>query len=120
MVWPWDHRFLLSANFYMADYEKAALESAPLKPRSCFRYVEDNFVIWQHGPDKWKDFLHHLNSIHQAIQFTMETQSEGHLPLLDLDIYRRPDVSLSGTQSVPLAHSNQSVPERQVQISPIQ
>jgi hypothetical protein len=52
------------ANFYMEDYEKAALESAPLKPRSWFRYIGDTFVIWQHGPDKLKHFLHHLNSIH--------------------------------------------------------
>jgi hypothetical protein len=82
------------ANFYMEDCEKAALESAPLKPRCWFRYVDDTFVIWQHRPDKLKDFLHHLNSIHQSIQFTMETESEGHLPFLDLGIYRRPDGSL--------------------------
>jgi hypothetical protein len=68
------------ANFYMEDYEKAALE-----PRRCFRYVDDTFVIWQHGPDKLKDFLHRLNNIHQSIQFTMEPESEGHLPFLDLD-----------------------------------
>jgi retron-type reverse transcriptase len=60
------------ANFYMVDYEKAALESAPLKPRCWFRYVDDT-VIWQQGPDKLKDFLHHLNSFHQSIQFTIET-----------------------------------------------
>jgi hypothetical protein len=82
------------ANFYMEDYEKATLESAPLKPRCWFRYVDDAFVIWQHGPDKLKDFLHHLNGIHQSIQFTIETESEGHLPFLGLHIYRRPDGSL--------------------------
>jgi hypothetical protein len=54
------------ANFYMEDYEKAALESAPLKPRCWFRYGDDTFVIWQHGPDKLKDFLYHVNSIHQS------------------------------------------------------
>jgi hypothetical protein len=57
-------------------------------------YVDYTFVIWQHGSDKMRDFLHHPNSIHQSIQFTMETESEGHLPFLDLDIYRRPDGSL--------------------------
>jgi hypothetical protein len=82
------------ANIYVEDYEKAALESAPLKPRCWFRYVDDTFIIWQHGPDKLTDFLHHLNSIHQSIQFTMETESEGHLSFLDLDTYRRPDGSL--------------------------
>jgi hypothetical protein len=74
-------------NFYMEDYEKAAIESATLKPRCWFRYVDDTFVIWQHGPDKLKDFLHHLNSIHHYIQFTMETESEGHLTFLGSDNY---------------------------------
>jgi hypothetical protein len=81
------------ANFYIEDYEKAALESAPLKPRCWFRYVDDTF-IWPHGPDKLKDFLHYLNSIHQSIQFSTETHSEGHLSFQDLDIYRKPDGSL--------------------------
>jgi hypothetical protein len=42
------------ANFYMEEYEKAALESALLNPRCWFRYVDDTFVIWQHCPDKLK------------------------------------------------------------------
>jgi hypothetical protein len=33
------------ANFYMQDYEKAGLESVPLKPRCWFRYVDDTFVV---------------------------------------------------------------------------
>jgi hypothetical protein len=53
-------------NFYIEDYEKTALEPAPLKPRCWIRYVDDTFVIWQHGPYKLK-FLHHLNSIKQSI-----------------------------------------------------
>jgi hypothetical protein len=52
------------------------------------------FVIWPHRPDNLKEFLDHLNSIHTSIQFTMETESEGHFPFLDIDIYRRPDGSL--------------------------
>jgi hypothetical protein len=82
------------ANFYMEDYEKAALESAPLKQLCWFRYVDDTTVICSHGPGKLKDFLHHLKSIHQFIQSTTETESDGHLPFLDLDIYRRPDGSV--------------------------
>jgi hypothetical protein len=70
------------------------LELALLKPRWWFCYVDDTFVVWLHGPDKLKDFLHHLNNIHQSSQFTMQIKSEGHLPFLDLDIYRRPDGSM--------------------------
>jgi hypothetical protein len=80
----------VQANFYMEGYKKVALEFAPLKPIWWFCYV-DTFIIWPHGPDKLKDFLHQLNSIHQSTQFTMETKSEGHLLFLDLDVYRGPD-----------------------------
>jgi hypothetical protein len=40
--------------FYMEDYEKAALDSAPLNSSYRFRYVGDTFVIWSHSPDKFK------------------------------------------------------------------
>jgi hypothetical protein len=56
--------------------------------------VDDTFVILQKGPDKLEDFLHHLNSIHQYIRFTMKTESAGHLSFLGLDIYRKPESSL--------------------------
>jgi hypothetical protein len=46
--------------------------------------MDDTFVIWPHRPDKLKDFLNHLNSIHKCIQFTMGTKSEGHLLFLDI------------------------------------
>jgi hypothetical protein len=36
-------------NFYMEDYEKAAHESAPLKPSRWFCYVEDTFVEKKNG-----------------------------------------------------------------------
>jgi hypothetical protein len=42
-------------------------------------------MIWPYKPDKLKDFLNHLNSIHKCIQFTMETEKEGYLTLLDTD-----------------------------------
>jgi hypothetical protein len=68
--------------------------------------VDDTFTIWPHGPDKLKDFLNHLNSIHECIQFTMETESEGHLPFLDIDIYRRPDGSLGHRVYRKATHTN--------------
>ena len=43
---------------------------------------------------KLMDFLNHLNGIHNKIQFTMEKEEAGHLPFLDIDIYRKMDCSL--------------------------
>jgi len=36
----------------------------------------------------------HLNGLHNKKQFTMEKEEEGHLPFLDIDIYRKRDSSL--------------------------
>ncbi|KAL0280173.1 UNVERIFIED_CONTAM: hypothetical protein PYX00_001546 [Menopon gallinae] len=83
------------ANFFMEYLEKTALESAPLKPSHWFRYVDDTFVIWPHGSETLPDFLNHLNSIHPDIQFTLEHESEGTLPFLDVLITRHPDGKLT-------------------------
>ncbi|XP_021938281.1 uncharacterized protein LOC110838924 [Zootermopsis nevadensis] len=82
------------ANFYMEHFEEMAVDRATFKPLCWFRYVDDTFVIWPHGPGKLAKFLNHLNSIHESIQFTMETEKDGHLPFLDIDIHRKPDGSL--------------------------
>jgi hypothetical protein len=107
----------------MEDYEKEAFESAALKPHCWFHYVDDTFIIWLHGQEKLKDFLHHLNSIHQPIQFTVETRSKGHLPIMYTDIYRRPDGCLGHIvyhKPPPThTHTHQSLPQRQVPSSSI-
>jgi hypothetical protein len=78
---------------FMEDFEKAALDSAPNNPSA-------GSASWMtpsssgHGPDKLKDFLNQLNIFRLCIHFTMDTESVGHLPFLDIDTYRRPDGSL--------------------------
>jgi hypothetical protein len=39
------------------------------------------------------EFLNNLNSVYENIQFTMETERNDHLPVLDIDIYRKLDGS---------------------------
>jgi hypothetical protein len=51
--------------------------------------MEMTHVIWPHGQGKLTEFL---NGLHNKIKFTME--KEGHLPFLDIDIYRKMDGSL--------------------------
>ena len=82
------------ANFFMEDFEDKAIELVTLKPTCWYRYVDDTFVIWPHGQDKLMDFLNHLNGLHKKIKFTMEIEKDGHLPFLDIHIYRRTDGSL--------------------------
>jgi hypothetical protein len=74
------------ANYFMEYFEEMALESATYKPLCWFRYVDGTFVIWPHGPGKLAEFLDHLNGLHENIKFTIETEKDGHLPFLDIDI----------------------------------
>jgi hypothetical protein len=94
------------ANFFMDDFEKEAIEQAVLKPVCWFRYVDDTFVIWPHGQEKQTEFLNHLIRLHNKIQFTMEIEEEGHLPFLDIDIYRKTDGSLGHKVYRKPTHSN--------------
>jgi hypothetical protein len=84
---------LVIANFFMEDFEKKAIEQAAHTPICWFRYVDDTFVIWPHGQEKLTELLEHLIGLHRNIQFTMEKE-EGHLPFLDIDIYRKTNGSL--------------------------
>lgn len=85
------------ANLYMTDLEIRILESAPLKPRVWLRYVDDTFIVWQHGADTLAAFLDHTNSVHANIQFTMETEADDQLPFLDCLVKRKSDGSLGHT-----------------------
>jgi len=84
----------VTANMFLKDFEKKATEQATKATEQAthklacwFRYVDDTFVILPHGQKKLTEFLNHLNGLHK-IQFTMEIE-EGHLPFLDIDIYRK-------------------------------
>jgi hypothetical protein len=85
---------LVIANFFMEDFEKKAVEQVTHKPVCWFRYVDDTIVIWPHGQEKLTEFLNHLIGLHNKVQFTMEKEEEGHLPFLDIDIYRKMGSSL--------------------------
>jgi hypothetical protein len=87
--------FLVIAKFFMEDLDKMELDGAVHKTLFCLRYVDGTFVIWSQGPDRLKDFLDHLNSVHQNIQFTRETERNCHILLHYIDIYRRPNGSWS-------------------------
>ena len=90
----------VTVNFFMEDFEKKAIEQATHKPVCWFRYIDDTLVIWPHGQETLTEFLDHLNGLHNKIQFTMETEEKGHLPFLDIDIYRKADF---GNPPIPIS-----------------
>ena len=77
------------ANLYMEFFEKLAIEKTPLKPKMWKRYVDDTFVVWEHGLEsELTSFLEHLNSLRPSIQFTCEVEEGGKLPFLDVQLVR--------------------------------
>jgi hypothetical protein len=72
------------SNTFIGYSEKLDLDSAQHKKSLWLRYVDDMFVVWPHGPSHLQDFLIHLNSLRPSIQFTMETESENAIALLDV------------------------------------
>lgn len=94
------------ANIYMMYFEIKALESAPLKPSLWRRYVDDTFIIWQHGIEELNNFLIHLNSIHEDIKFTMEIEENDCLPFLDILVKKKNNGSLGHTVYRKPTHTN--------------
>ena len=80
------------ANIYMEEFEHQALNTAPERPRLWKRYVDDTFCIVKGSTVE--GFLAHLNSLKPTIQFTMELETQGHLPFLDACLQRHSDGSL--------------------------
>jgi len=90
------------ANAFLCYHEHNWLIQCPpeFKPIYYRRYIDDTFVMFKH-PSHVNLFLNYLNSKHQSIKFTCETQQNNQLPFLDMyvtndngrfhtSIYRKP------------------------------
>lgn len=94
------------ANLFMEDLETKALETATSRPKLWLRYVDDTFVIWQHGREELDRFLEHLNNMHPRIKFTMEVEEQQKLPFLDVLVYKKTNNTLGHTLFQKKTHTN--------------
>ena len=81
------------ANLVMEDIERRALATFHTPPRFWRRYVDDTCAALPHG--LVDPFHEHLNSIDPHIQFTVERESRGQLPFLDVLLTREEDGTIS-------------------------
>ena len=79
------------ANLVMEDIERA-LTTFERPPRFWKRYVDDALTAMH--PDTVQSFHDHLNSINPNIQFTLEVESDGTLPYLDVLLHHNEDGSI--------------------------
>ena len=78
------------AILFMSDLEDEFLKNSPLKPFVWWRYIDDIFMIWQHGEAKLQEFLKNLNSCHPTIKFTADHSPEK-INFLDVQVIRHGD-----------------------------
>ena len=71
----------------MGYFEDKILNSLVKKPLFWWRYIDNIFMIWQHGEEKLKEFLKILNSCHPTIKFTAE-YSLDKVNFLDVEVIR--------------------------------
>ena len=79
----------------MEDVEERALATTDIPLRFWKRYVADTCAVLP--ASRVQEFLIHLNGVEPSIQFTVEMESEGKLPFLDVLLQRDPDGSISTT-----------------------
>ena len=54
----------------LGDFEEKALQGSDLKPWLWWRYIDDIFMVWEHGEDNLLKFIEYLNNFHPTIKFT--------------------------------------------------
>ncbi len=81
------------ANLVMGDFEDKFVYTYPLKPLIWYRFIDDIFMIWTHGPSALNAFITHLNSVHRTLKFTHEV-SDSSLSFLDTLIKKDQDGKL--------------------------
>ena len=61
---------------FMGEFEENALANFELKPFVWWRYIDDIFMVWQHGEEELLKFIEYLNSIHPTLKFTYSYSAE--------------------------------------------
>ena len=86
---------MIIANIFMEEVEQKAIQSFPYDIKVWKRYVDDTFVVIK---EEHVEALHkHLNEQFQGVAFTLERETAGVLPFLDVEVRRREDGGVSTT-----------------------
>ena len=93
------------ANLYMESFEEQAITTSSYEPRIWIRYVDDTFTILDR--ENVDDFLQNLNNQQPSIRFTMETEKDNKLALLDAAVLREPDGHLTPSVCRKSTHTDQ-------------
>ena len=65
----------VTPDVFMEDFEYMILLQATHNLQCFVCYMNGNFVIWLHGPEKLLRFVEHMNGLHRS-KFTLETEKD--------------------------------------------
>ena len=77
------------ANIFMVHLEKTMVPQLNGKMSSWYRYVDDTFTFIKDG--EIENVRESLNNFHEDIKFTYETEIDGKIPFLDVNVKRKDD-----------------------------
>ena len=75
------------ANLFMGYLEARFLDSCTFRPLIWLRYIDDIFLLWDHGKDKLMEFISAANAFHPTIKFTYDI-SDTIINFLDVTIHK--------------------------------
>ena len=58
---------------FMGELETEFLDTCENKHWLYWRYIDDIYLVWQHGENELKDCLEKLNSLHPIFKFTFQS-----------------------------------------------
>ena len=73
------------ANIFMGWFEDGFVYTYKLQPLLWKRYIDDIFIVWQHGENELDEVVRHLNDQHKTIKFTKESSSQS-INFLDITV----------------------------------
>ena len=83
------------ANIFMAYFEKEAMKKCYLKPTTYNRFLDDIFIIWDHGRENLETFIKIMNTHHPSVKLTANIQ-ENENEFLDISIFKGPSLEEKG------------------------
>ena len=72
----------------MGDLEEKLLKDCDKKPLAWWQFIDDIFMLWQHGVKELEKFLEFLNCYHPTIKFTANYSRE-EINFLDVSVGKK-------------------------------
>ncbi|KAJ8051119.1 hypothetical protein HOLleu_04569 [Holothuria leucospilota] len=82
------------ANIFMHIFERSFFDKCALQPSVVFRFIDDYFLLWDHGLECLNHFIDLLNAECTSLRF-IHTSSSVSVDFLDVIITKNPDFSIS-------------------------